>query len=231
MLLCSRLRWLRCCSLAALVLATTDTVSYRGLAASAPLNGQACNSESPFGQPSTAWHSPRLAIGIAVVLAARGPVPTLGPVLILGALFALAENQVVDASERRRRQRQLHARHDGHRRLPGPGCVARPLARRHVRRFLLAAHQGERVAQAALQRRELRSRHACGGARVQRAGPASDVHTPAQLLLLAVPSTCHVRVRQPRVAHGLRSSCGPDQWPPHLAVVRRGTAARCTRSL
>lgn len=36
------------------------------------------------------------AISIAVALAARGPLPTIGPVLILGALFALAENQVVD---------------------------------------------------------------------------------------------------------------------------------------
>lgn len=36
------------------------------------------------------------AMGIAAALAARGPLPALGPVLILGALFALAENQVVD---------------------------------------------------------------------------------------------------------------------------------------
>jgi HD domain len=36
------------------------------------------------------------AISIAVALAARGPLPAFAPVLILGALFALAENQVVE---------------------------------------------------------------------------------------------------------------------------------------
>jgi hypothetical protein len=36
------------------------------------------------------------AVATAVVLAARGPLPAIAPVLILGALFALAENQVVD---------------------------------------------------------------------------------------------------------------------------------------
>jgi HD superfamily phosphodiesterase len=35
-------------------------------------------------------------VGVATTLALRGPVPELGPVLLLGALFALAENQVVE---------------------------------------------------------------------------------------------------------------------------------------
>jgi hypothetical protein len=36
------------------------------------------------------------AVTTAVALGARGPLPAVAPVLILGALFALAENQVVD---------------------------------------------------------------------------------------------------------------------------------------
>lgn len=35
-------------------------------------------------------------VGVATALALRGPVPELGPVLVLGALFVLAENQVVE---------------------------------------------------------------------------------------------------------------------------------------
>src|SRR4051812_20253199 len=37
-----------------------------------------------------------LAVAAALVLAVRGPLPALAPVLILGALFALAEHQVVE---------------------------------------------------------------------------------------------------------------------------------------
>lgn len=35
-------------------------------------------------------------VGVATALALRGPIPELGPVLVFGALFALAENQVVE---------------------------------------------------------------------------------------------------------------------------------------
>ena len=35
-------------------------------------------------------------VGVATALALRGPVPELGPVIVLGALFMLAENQVVE---------------------------------------------------------------------------------------------------------------------------------------
>ncbi len=37
-----------------------------------------------------------VVVGVATALALRGPTPELGPVLVLGALFALAENQVVE---------------------------------------------------------------------------------------------------------------------------------------